>query len=153
MSLLPFRQQTPVPSLPAGCALYQDLPPSAEVINELLQACAEPCLPPERWGAALERSLWSLSIVSEIDGQLLGFVRATSDRALNANLWTLAVRPGANQAQLTVVLVHRSLAILRRDLPGCSISIAAPSSALAALKNQGFVLDPGGIRAMGLKLR
>jgi hypothetical protein len=44
------------------------------------------------------------------------------------------------------------MARLRRELPGCSISVAAPALALEALKQNGFVVDPGGIRAMGLRL-
>ena len=42
---------------------------------------------------------------------------------------------------------------LKKELPGCSISISAPAIALQGLKKQGFILDPGGIRAMGLRLR
>jgi hypothetical protein len=83
----------------------------------------------------------------------VGFVRATSDLALNANLWDLAADPAdPSQPQLLLVLVHTALARLRRDLPGCSISVAALPAALQPLRHQGFVVDPGGIRAMGLRL-
>ena len=82
---------------------------------------------------------------------VVGFVRATSDLALNANLWNLAARPGPDQSDLYAVLVHRALHILRRDLPGCSLSVSAPASALEALRTNGFVIDPNGIRAMGLR--
>ena len=41
---------------------------------------------------------------------------------------------------------------LRRELSGCSISISAPQESLPALLRAGFVVDPGGIRAMGLRL-
>jgi hypothetical protein len=51
-----------------------------------------------------------------------------------------------------IVLVHSALSRLRRELPGCSISVAAAPMAQAALKRHGFVVDPGGIRAMGLSL-
>ena len=40
---------------------------------------------------------------------------------------------------------------LRRDLPGCSLSVSAPASAIEALRTNGFVIDPNGIRAMGLR--
>jgi len=153
VALLPFRQKPALPALPPGYSLQVERPPSPTAINELLQACGERTSTPERWAAALECSLWSLSVINESDGILAGFVRATSDRALNANLWNLTARPGDFQGQLMAVLVHRSLMLLRRDLPGCSISISAPPTALQALKDQGFVLDPGGIRAMGLSLR
>ena len=50
------------------------------------------------------------------------------------------------------MLVHAALGRLRRELAGCSISLSAPPQALAALERYGFAVDPGGIRAMGLKL-
>ena len=115
-------------------------------------SCGESTHPEERWELALKRSLWQISILDEENGELIGFVRATSDLALNANLWNLAAKPGPNQGALFAVLVHRALQILRRDLPGCSLSISAPADALEALKQQGFLIDPNGIRAMGLSL-
>jgi hypothetical protein len=83
----------------------------------------------------------------------VGFVRATSDRALNANLGDLVTAP-ADPARDTVIraLVVAALDRLRRELSGCSISISAPAEAIAVLQQSGFVIDPGGIRAMGLVL-
>ena len=127
--------------------------PDGASINALIEACGDQPHPVDRWPLALQRSIWHLSILDSETESLAGFVRATSDQALNANLWNMAAAPGPDQARLLLVLVHRALACLRRDLPGCSISIAAPVQALDALKTQGFILDPGGIRAMGLRLR
>ena len=118
----------------------------------MLASCGETTPPLERWSEALARSYGYLCILDTADAELVGFVRITSDQALNANLWNLSAKPGPDQAQLLAVLVHRALSYLRKELPGCSISIAAPSSALGALTSQGFLLDPGGIRAMGLRL-
>lgn len=127
--------------------------PDGASINALIEACGDQPHPVDRWPLALQRSIWHLSILDIETESMAGFVRATSDQALNANLWNMAAAPGPDQARLLLVLVHRALACLRRDLPGCSISIAAPVQALDALKTQGFILDPGGIRAMGLRLR
>ena len=127
--------------------------PDGACINALLQDCGDQPHPVDRWPLALQRSIWHLSILDNENKRLVGFVRATSDQALNANLWNLAAASGPDQSRLLSVLVHRSLACLRKDLPGCSISIAAPAQALDALKSRGFILDPGGIRAMGLRLR
>ncbi len=102
---------------------------------------------------AIDRSISTFSILEVSTGKLVGFVRVTSDKGLNANLWNLVAEPGPNQRIFFLVLVHRSLATIRRELPGCSISVAAPSIAIGALENQGFLMDPGGIRAMGLRLR
>ncbi|MEO1004030.1 MAG: hypothetical protein AAFX65_13095 [Cyanobacteria bacterium J06638_7] len=100
----------------------------------------------------LEHSLWHLSILNR-EQQVVGFVRSTSDLALNANLWDLWADAGdPAQAELLLALVQGALAKLRRELPGCSISLSAPPQAVEALQRQGFVLDPGGIRAMGLQL-
>ena len=101
----------------------------------------------------MQNSAFHLSIFKESTRKLVAFVRATSDKGLNANLWNLVAEPSKEQGQLLSVLVHRSLGILRREMPGCSVSVAAPSMAIEALKENGFLIDPGGIRAMGFKLR
>ncbi|WP_392350400.1 N-acetyltransferase [Parasynechococcus sp.] len=151
--MLPFLQQSSTPNLPDGFRIETSERPSPAQLNGLLQACGESTHDEERWQLALERSVWHLSILDTSNGELVGFVRATSDLALNANLWNLCARPGADQAQLLAVLVHRSLHMLRRDLPGCSLSISAPADTVEALEKQGFVIDPNGIRAMGLPLQ
>ena len=150
--MLSFLQQPSIPPLPEGTRLETSTPPTFQQLNTLLMSCGESTHPEERWELALQRSLWQISILDEANGELIGFVRATSDLALNANLWNLAAKPGPNQGALFAVLVHRALQILRRDLPGCSLSISAPADALEALKQQGFLIDPNGIRAMGLNL-
>ena len=150
--MLSFLQQPSIPPLPEGTRLETSTPPTAQQLNTLLMSCGESTHPEERWELALQRSLWHISILEESTGELIGFVRATSDLALNANLWNLAAKPGPTQGVLFAVLVHRALQILRRDLPGCSLSISAPADALQALKEQGFLIDPNGIRAMGLSL-
>ena len=151
--MLPFLQQTPPPKLPSGYRLETSSPPSPASINKLLASCQESTHSEEDWQIALEHSLWQLSVLEDSSGELVGFVRATSDLALNANLWNLCAQPGPHQEQLLSVLVHRSLNMLRRDLPGCSLSVSAPKMAVAALEAHGFVIDPGGIRAMGLALK
>ena len=150
--MLSFLQQPSIPPLPEGTRLETSTPPTPQQLNTLLMSCGESTHPEERWELALQRSLWQISILEESTGELVGFVRATSDLALNANLWNLAAKPGPNQGALFAVLVHRALQILRRDLPGCSLSISAPADALEALKQQGFLIDPNGIRALGLSL-
>lgn len=150
--LIPFRAQPQAPPLPEGYSLDGAQPPGADELNALLIRCGDPSRAPQRLQLALERSAWSFSL-RDAQGVLVGFVRATSDQALNANLWDLAVTPtDPEQAQLFLVLVHAAMVRLRRELPGCSISVAAPALALEALKQNGFVVDPGGIRAMGLRL-
>ncbi len=143
-----------MPRLPDGYVLESEPSPQPGELNLLLMACGEPQRSEAKLAQVLLRSTWQLS-VRNTAGELVGFVRATSDQALNANLWDLAAAPGDEQQQQAVltVLVHAALSRLRRELSGCSISVAAPPEALPALRRYGFLVDPGGIRAMGLCLK
>lgn len=150
--MIPFRSQPPAPRLREGYRLVADGLPSPAALNRLLLASGDRARDAERWQRVLERSIWHLAVESS-EGELVGFVRATSDLALNANLWDLCSDPAdPAQGEILAVLVHGALGRLRRELAGCSISLSAPPEALAALERHGFAVDPGGIRAMGLRL-
>jgi hypothetical protein len=150
--LLPFRNQPPAPRLREGYRLVSEGLPDLSALDTLLLQTGERARGEERWRRVLERSLWHLHILNQHE-QLVGFVRSTSDLALNANLWDLWADAGdPAQPELLLALVQASLGKLRRELPGCSISLSAPPEAIKALQRQGFVVDPGGIRAMGRML-
>ena len=150
--MIPFRSQPPAPRLREGYRLVADGQPSPAALNRLLLASGDRARDAERWQRVLERSIWHLAVESPA-GELVGFVRATSDLALNANLWDLCADPAdPGQGEILAVLVHGALGRLRRELAGCSISLSAPPEALTALERHGFAVDPGGIRAMGLRL-
>ena len=150
--MIPFRAQPPAPRLPEGYSLSSDERPESAELNALLVACGDVRRCDRRLALALESSAWHLC-VRDPSGCLVGFVRATSDQALNANLWDLAASPTDPDRQILLsVLVQTALARLRKELNGCSISVAAPPEALQALERHGFLVDPGGIRAMGLSL-
>ena len=149
--MFPFRQQSP--KLPSGFVSDLVNPPSPDALNKLLARCNEETHPPSQLALALEKSAFHVCIWNESTDRLAGFVRGTSDKGLNANLWDLVAEPSFYQGQLLTFLVHCSLGILRREMPGCSVSVSAPVMALEALKANGFLIDPNGIRAMGFKLR
>jgi hypothetical protein len=158
--LSPFRSSGSAPVLPQGYNLIQspeaDLAAAeetaAEALNRLLLGCDERPRSPERWCQVLERSTWHLG-VKDHQNRLVGFLRATSDLALNANLWDLLSDPAdPGRDQVITSLVRCALGRLRRELAGCSVSLSAPPEALEILTQAGFVVDPGGIRAMGLDL-
>ena len=150
--MLPFRSQPPAPRLGPGYGLVPNPCPEPAALNRLLALAGEEPRSADRWQRVLERSLWHLGVVDPA-GELVGFVRATSDLALNANLWDLLSDPAdPGRAEVLQTLVHGALQRLRRELAGCSISLSAPPEALKALEQHGFVVDPGGIRAMGLPL-
>ncbi len=150
--MISFRSSITQPRLPEGYRLETTPAPTAQELDALLVSCGDRSRQPELIERVLTRSIWHL-LVRDPRGQLVGFVRATSDLALNANLWDLSAAPG-DPASATVleVLVHGALSRLRREMAGCSISLSAPPEALDALRRHGFVVDPGGIRAMGLTL-
>jgi hypothetical protein len=150
--LLPFRSPSTVPRLREGYRLVSDEAPPVEELNRLLVACGEAPRAPERWHRALERSHGQLALLDP-QGRLCGYVRLTSDQALNANLWDLLSDPAdPHREELITAIIQAALTRLRRELSGCSISVSAPQEALQALIRAGFVVDPGGIRAMGLRL-
>lgn len=148
-----FRSQSSPPRLAEGYQLaWETLPVDVDDVQALLQRCGAPDRPIARMALALERSSWSVR-VRDPDQRLVGFLRITSDGALNANLWDLAVDPDDPESQsVLTVLIHSAVSRLRRELSGCSISLAAPPGTLDVLEGQGFLVDPNGIRAMGLDL-
>jgi hypothetical protein len=150
--VLPFRSQPPTPRLREGYRLVSDESPSVEALNRLRQACGEPPRRAELWQRALERSHGQFAVLDP-QNHLCGYVRITSDQALNANLWDLLSDPAdPGREEVITALLQAALARLRRELSGCSVSVSAPPEALEALSRAGFLVDPGGIRAMGLQL-
>ena len=151
--LIPFRTSSPsLPRLPQGYAVVSVPVLTSADLNPLLSACGELPRTETIWQRVLERSAWHLG-VHNANGQWVGFIRATTDQALNANIWDLLSDPEESlREEVLQVLVHTALTRLRREVGGCSISLAAPPEALTALRSAGFIIDPGGIRAMGLKL-
>ncbi len=150
--LLPFRGQSVPSPLGQGYALLVQPSLDVEALNQLLRSCGGTPRSDTVWHRVVSNSAWHL-VVQDPAGVWVGFIRATSDRALNANLWDLISAPADPSRDLVIqALVVAALDRLRRELSGCSISISAPAEALAALTKAGFVIDPGGIRAMGLRL-
>lgn len=147
-----FRNSLATPKIPEDYQLnWEPLPCAADAVNQLLQLCGAPKRSDERVALALENSAWSLRL--QKGDQLVGFLRVTSDEALNANLWDLVVLPEEpHRQQLLEVLVFAALNRMRKQWPGCSISLAAGEDLIPALETYGFVADPNGIRAMGLEL-
>ena len=101
---------------------------------------------------AIKNSNFFFTIQSKFSNKLYGFVRVTSDRGLNANLWNLSAEKGNNQSLFYSVLLQATLEKINREMPGCSISVQAPVSAFKSLEKSGFILDPNGIRVMGYNL-
>ena len=138
--------------LPDGYFVNSSQVPSAKDINKLLASCGSDCFPIKPLTLAIKKSNFFFSIQKEFNNKIYGFVRVTSDRGLNANLWNLSAEVGNNQKLFYSILLQVTLEKITREMPGCSISVQAPVSSFKSLKESGFILDPNGIRVMGYKL-
>ena len=138
--------------LPEGYFINSTQIPLAREVNKLLASCGCETFPIKPLSEAIQKSNFFFSIQSKLKKKLYGFVRVTSDRGLNANLWNLSALPGNNQQIYYSILLQLALEKINREMPGCSISVQAPVSSFVSLKENGFILDPNGIRVMGYKL-
>ena len=138
--------------IPEGFHLLRDNSVSPRRLNRLLSRCNLDTHQPKILELALKKSDFYLTLVHKQSETLVGFVRVTSDKGLNANLWDLVAEPGDHQEKYISIVVFKAIEIIRRELPGCSISVAAPLISIKALKANGFLLDPNGIKTMGFSL-
>ena len=139
--------------LPEGYVLNSSQIPLAKEVNKLLANCGCETFPIKPLSQAIKKSNFFLTIQkNESKNKLYGFVRVTSDRGLNANLWNLSAAPDNNQEIYYSILLQVTLEKINREMPGCSISVQAPASSFKSLEESGFILDPNGIRVMGYKL-
>ena len=138
--------------LPEGYFINSSQIPLAKEVNKLLANCGCETFPIKPLEEAIQISNFFFTIQREAQNKLYGFVRVTSDRGLNANLWNLSAAPGNNQQLYYAILLQVTLEKITREMPGCSISVQAPLSSFKALEDIGFILDPNGIRVMGYKI-
>ena len=138
--------------LPEGYFVNSSQIPKAKEVNKLLANCGCETVPVNPLSEAIQKSDFFFTIQNELKNKLYGFVRVTSDRGLNANLWNLSAVTGNNQKLFYSILLQVTLEKINREMPGCSISVQAPVSSFLSLEESGFILDPNGIRVMGYKL-
>ena len=138
--------------LPEGYFVNSSNIPLAKEVNKLLASCGCETFPTKTLSEAIKKSNFFFTIQNELNNKLYGFVRVTSDRGLNANLWNLSAAPDNNQEIYYSILLQVTLEKINREMPGCSISVQAPVSSFKSLEESGFILDPNGIRVMGYKL-
>ena len=138
--------------LPEGYVVNSSHIPLPKEVNKLLANCGCDTFPIKPLSEAIKKSNFFFTIQRELKNNLYGFVRVTSDRGLNANLWNLCAAQGNNQQLFYSVLLNVTLEKINREMPGCSISVQAPFSSFRSLEECGFILDPNGIRVMEYKL-
>ena len=140
------------PQIPEDYILLRSEVISVRKINRLLSRCNQDTHQPRKLELALKSSDFYLTLLHKSSDDLVGFVRVTSDKGLNVNLWDLVAEPGDQQQKYISIIVFKAVEIIRRELAGCSISVAAPLISLQVLKANGFLLDPNGIKTMGFRL-
>ncbi|MBO6977947.1 MAG: N-acetyltransferase [Prochlorococcus marinus XMU1428] len=138
--------------LPEGYFVNSSHVPLSKEVNKLLANCGCETFPAKPLADAIQKSNFFFTIQNELKNKLCGFVRVTSDKGLNANLWNLCAESGKNQQLFYLILIKVTLEKINREMPGCSISVQAPASSFKSLEESGFILDPNGIRVMGYKL-
>ncbi len=138
--------------LPEGYFINSSEFPLAKDLNKLLSDCGCETFPIKLLSEAIQKSNFFFTIQNETKDKLYAFVRVTSDKGLNANLWNLSAAKGKNQNLFYSILLQITLEKINREMPGCSISVQAPVSSFKSLEDIGFILDPNGIRVMGYKL-
>ena len=138
--------------LPEGYFINSSQVPTARDLNRLLVDCGCESFPPKKISVAIKNSNFFFTIQRKFKNKLCGFVRVTSDKGLNANLWNLSAEQGNNQNLFYSVLLLETLKKINREMPGCSVSVQAPVSSFNSLEENGFILDPNGIRVMSYKL-
>ena len=138
--------------LPDGYFVNSFNIPLAKDVNKLLANCGCETFPIKSLSKAIQKSNFFFAIQNEFKNKLYGFVRVTSDKGLNANLWNLCALSGINQQLYYSILLQVTLEKINIEMPGCSISVQAPVSSFQSLEENGFILDPNGIRVMGYKL-
>jgi len=139
-------------ALPEGYFVNSSQIPLAKEVNKLLANCGCETFPIKPLSEAIQKSNFFFTIQNELNNKLCGFVRVTSDRGLNANLWNLSAAKGNNQELFYSILLKVTLEKINIEMPGCSISVQAPESSFKSLEESGFIIDPNGIRVMGYKL-
>ena len=138
--------------LPEGYFVNSSQIPLAKEVNKLLANCGCETFPMKPLSEAIKKSNFFFTIQNELRNKLYGFVRVTSDKGLNVNLWNLSAAKGINQELFYSTLLKVTLEKINREMPGCSISVQAPVSSFKCLEESGFIIDPNGIRVMGYKL-
>ncbi len=89
-------------------------------------------------------SMWELRGVKR---RLIGFARATSDRAFNATIWDVAIHPQFQGKGLGKAMMKYTIKKLRSNEIS-NITLFADPQVIDFYRRLGFVLDPEGIKGM-----
>ncbi|CAL8466085.1 g5621 [Coccomyxa elongata] len=133
---------------------YSDL--NLDELNDLFSRVGFPARNPEKLVRALahtHRTLWIRSTRKSRFaslGQLLGFCRATSDGALSATIWDVAVHPAWQRSGLGRGVLERLTArLVAEGIP--NITLFAEPNVVGLYEKLGFIKDPGGVKGLAFQ--
>jgi len=125
-------------------------------LNDLFEKVGFPRREPERLAAALTHTpvvLWvraSRGSRWAKAGSLVGFARATSDGALAATIWDVAVSPAWQRGGVGGGLIERvTRELLSKGVR--AVSLYAEPGVVGLYERLGFVTDPGGAKGMAFQ--
>ena len=125
-------------------------------LNNLFEKVGFPRRDPGRLALALANthtSLWARSTRKTRlakEGQLIGFARATSDGALSATIWDVAVTPSWQRGGIGRGLVERLTASLVEDgIP--TVTLYAEPGVVGLYEKLGFVKDPLSVKGLAFQ--
>ena len=125
-------------------------------LNNLFSQVGFPRRDPARLAAALQnthRSLWVRAARKSRlakEGQLLAFGRATSDGALSATIWDVAVLPAWQRGGIGRGLVERlTRSIVEEGIP--VVTLYAEPGVVGLYEKLGFEVDPVGVKGMAFQ--
>jgi GNAT superfamily N-acetyltransferase len=125
-------------------------------LNDLFAKVGFPRRDPTRLAAALaatHATLWIRAARRSRlarEGQLLGFARATSDGALSATIWDVAVAPAWQRGGLGRALVERLTArLVAEGVP--AVTLFAEPGVVGLYERLGFVKDPAGVKGLAFQ--
>ena len=118
-------------------------------LEELCDAVGWARRPLKKVKIAIQNSFLVLSMWEQRGAKirLVGFSRATSDRAFNATVWDVVVHPDFQGRGLGKELMNQTIERLRRaDIS--NITLFADPQVVDFYRNLGFMPDPEGIKGM-----
>ena len=125
-------------------------------LNNLFSQVGFPRRDPTRLAAALQnthRSLWVRAARKSRlakEGQLLAFGRATSDGALSATIWDVAVLPSWQRGGIGRGLVERlTRSIVEEGIP--VVTLYAEPGVVGLYEKLGFEVDAGGVKGLAFQ--
>lgn len=96
------------------------------------------------WVRSTRKSRWAQ------EGQMLGFARASSDKALTATIWDVSVHPAWQRGGLGRGLIERITAsLIAEDIT--TICLYSEPGVVGLYEKLGFQKDPGGVKGMAFQ--